>query len=266
MGLSRRHSLGFWGGLILLLLNCQVVLGDGLVPADMDTMLVDSSQFDSSLPDDPSTYTSTDSSYFEQNVTVKPVEQKNWKKAKDGLDYTPGKKKVKAKKEETEHQRSIPIFGEWMKYILFAMVLLGLGYLIYRIVVSNLLVSNKSIERSDIELLGDIEDNLQESDLEKALRLALANKDYRLAIRIYYLSVIKELNTKQWITWKRDKTNYEYIREMGARKLTPLFMQLTLVFERAWYGDKEVTEEDYNSVSVTFTQFIAQLKNAPEHE
>jgi Domain of unknown function (DUF4129) len=79
----------------------------------------------------------------------------------------------------------------------------------------------------------DIHSMAFESALDKAIRL----KNYKLAVRILYLETLKKLSDKQLIDWKINKTNWDYVRELGNSNLKPGFRQITNSFDYVWYGN-----------------------------
>ncbi|CAN5329857.1 hypothetical protein BH09BAC1_BH09BAC1_04690 [soil metagenome] len=217
--------------------------------------------------------------YLETDIEPKPFDRETWNKNREGMGYgeTPVKKKPKEKpKEETgdgdeaedeeNHENSSTIFpsgvGPIFQVLLIGGIILLLAFLVFLLIKQGWLTGNKKIKDADGKalLLDDIEDNLHESDLERALRQALENNDYRMAIRIYYLTIIKELSFLQWIQWKRDKTNGQYVREMNDRPNSGTFKQLTNAFERVWYSDENIVQRHYDVLSPQFQSFINSLK------
>ena len=104
-----------------------------------------------------------------------------------------------------------------------------------------------------------IEENLHESDLDRFIRQALEQEDYPLAIRLYYLAVIKELSLKHLIKWKRDKTNSDYLKEVSHPQLKSSFSAATRVFEQIWYGKASIDAETFAELRPAFQQFIQKI-------
>jgi hypothetical protein len=115
------------------------------------------------------------------------------------------------------------------------------------------------------ELLGlsleDIEENFQELALEDFIRNAVERKEFALAIRLYYLAVLKELATQELIRWKKDKTNLDYIHEMRPTELGAPFREITRIFEWAWYGRQTVSEEDFALLEPKMKGFLHRTSN-----
>lgn len=216
--------------------------------------------------------------YLQTDLEPKPFDRETWNKNREGMGY--GEKsnepKQKSKKDQdgktrgegdddTSSSRPMPLFsglGTMFQVVLIIGVIALLALIVFAIVRQGWLISDKGINAnvSAATLLENLEENLHESDLDKALRLAVEANNYRLAIRIYYLTIIKELSAMKWIHWKRDKTNGQYVREMGEKPQGQAFRQLTLAFERVWYSDEEIIKRHYEVLSPQFQSFINSLK------
>ncbi len=103
------------------------------------------------------------------------------------------------------------------------------------------------------------EENIHEIDFDEAIRSAVLNTNYRLAVRLLYLQTLKQLTDKNFINWQQNKTNFEYVKEMQQQPLQPAFAALTNIFEFAWYGNNFVTQQRFTEIENKFQQFKHQL-------
>ncbi|MFN3916475.1 MAG: DUF4129 domain-containing protein [Flavobacteriales bacterium] len=152
--------------------------------------------------------------------------------------------------------RSFDMNVGWLKTMMWIILALVVAYVMYIVFLRDL-KSNKKVE------ILEEEPNPTEiplSELELKLREALARKDYREAIRIYFLYILKLLIERSWIDWHKKKTNLHYLREMSARKEHQAFSNVVTVFEIVWYGKRPVSEDDYNRVEPIFKQLVSQLE------
>lgn len=101
-----------------------------------------------------------------------------------------------------------------------------------------------------------IKENIHEIDLDELIAKYENEKNYRFATRYQYLKLLKVFNDKKLLTWDPDKTNLDYIREVGASPYQQEFKNLTLVFDYVWYGDFEINLEDYTKYKQAFHQLI----------
>ncbi|WP_245328349.1 DUF4129 domain-containing protein [Hymenobacter aquaticus] len=81
-------------------------------------------------------------------------------------------------------------------------------------------------------------ENIHALDFNALLAEAEAAGNYRLAVRLGYLAVLKQLTDRGLIQWQPEKTNHDYLRELTARPLRPAFRELTQQFEYVWYGEQ----------------------------
>jgi len=104
------------------------------------------------------------------------------------------------------------------------------------------------------------EENIDEIDFEKEIALAIEQSLFRKAVRLHYLRTLKKLSDKNLIHWKIDKTNQDYGRELRKSSLHPAFSQITLVFEKCWYGNHDMDYEFFESIKVSFSDFERQIE------
>jgi hypothetical protein len=94
-----------------------------------------------------------------------------------------------------------------------------------------------------------------ESDFERLIREALQSGNYRLAVRYQYLQTLHQLSDKKLIQLAADKTNYQYVREIGNQNFQTDFAALTLNYEYVWYGEFAIDESTYKKMETSFMQF-----------
>lgn len=177
-----------------------------------------------------------------------------WEEAIDGRNYL----------EESDPEIQ-PIDGpevdlEWFKYPLIFILIGIVVFLLIKILEGK---TNQKIpsEEMMIETLDSMEEIIDSADLEAMLKQAIETSRYRLALRIRYLMVLKELDGKGWIHHHKDKTNRTYAKELTDRPIHREFMSLTKLFERVWYGESNFTERDYDRAEVFFRSLDRGMMN-----
>lgn len=212
-------------------------------------------------------------SYEEQTLKEGTFNKENWEKTVQDLDYSEGqkaKKKREKKEQEMEERRAEEYKPSWsnrtmfqgsntLKVIFFSIAILALVFVIWKIVQAQMKLKNPKVQKK-IENIEEVVEDIHETDLERFLREALAADNYKMAIRIYYLMIIKELSDKKLIAWKKDKTNNAYVREMKATEYYQNFRDITRNFERAWFGEKEVEKSDFQKLRPQFEGFVTSIK------
>ncbi|MBK6901252.1 MAG: DUF4129 domain-containing protein [Saprospirales bacterium] len=110
--------------------------------------------------------------------------------------------------------------------------------------------------------LEQIEANLPDANIPDFVQEALQAGDYKMAVRLHYLGLIQLLAQKQWIDWKREKTNGDYLREVRTRPVYEGFREATLVFERIWYGDRRLGANAYRKIAAQFADLQQIIKTS----
>lgn len=187
-----------------------------------------------------------------------PIEKSDWNKAVEGLSYN---EKLIEEEPVEATQTSAPInMGPVLQIIGFILIAALLIFVLFYFFGKGLF-GNPKVESATQNIITDLEERPMESDLERYLREALAAKNYRLAIRIYYLMMLKSLHEKSLITWKKDKTNMDYLIELRNHPQYDALSKNTLIYEFVWYGDKSITDQHYHEASPLFIQLIQQLQS-----
>ncbi|MBL7941442.1 MAG: DUF4129 domain-containing protein [Flavobacteriales bacterium] len=205
-----------------------------------------------------------------------PWENSNLQKARGDLDYLKPEEKPKKKKPDPQPEtqeapettyeepeiEGAPFLGSAAaQVIVISIVVVILAWLIYRLMASGGNFKDKRISITPGYSLDEIEENLHESDLDKFLRMALDAGDFKSAVRLYYLNIIKGLHERKFIVWAKEKTNFDYVAEMRPRAQFHSFRDLTRAFEFIWYGDVQITAEQYQAVEPVFRSFLEQLND-----
>lgn len=91
--------------------------------------------------------------------------------------------------------------------------------------------------------------NLQLGEL---IAQAIQEKDYRLAVRFYYLQILQKLTDKELIVWQQEKTNEDFIREIAQLKFASDFTEITRLYDFVWYGNFEINEPEFLKATTLF--------------
>lgn len=101
----------------------------------------------------------------------------------------------------------------------------------------------------------NLAENIHGIDFDTAVDEAVAQRNYRLAVRLLYLQTLKHLTDADRIQYKPDKTNRQYVHELANSPLQTDFETLTRQFEFAWYGDFPVDETRFGAIHQQFQSF-----------
>lgn len=146
------------------------------------------------------------------------------------------------------------------KYIWYILIIAVFGFIIYKLFKSEItgLFYRKSSKANFS--ISELEENIHEIDFDKQINEAVLSKNYRYALRLYYLKSLKSLSDSGFIHWEKDKTNKDFIAELSGSDFHPLFEQITTQFNRIWYGDFPLDEVAFEEAKNQFNNFNSKLK------
>lgn len=116
------------------------------------------------------------------------------------------------------------------------------------------IITGKGAKSEYTEMYPDIE-NIHEISYEEEIKKAEKENNFRKAIRLHYLKLLKELTDKDCIEWQPQKTNHEYSSELRQTHYAFPFNNLTNWFEYTWYGGFITDESLYLHIKQTFLSF-----------
>ncbi len=97
------------------------------------------------------------------------------------------------------------------------------------------------------------EEIIKSKNIKKLIDKALKAKNYRLAVRYYYLLILRNLKEAELIEYEFDKTNTDYFSEIKSEPINKNFQKATNLYDYIWYGNFDVTESDYLKAQNTFS-------------
>lgn len=178
------------------------------------------------------------------------ISRDHWAKYSKNYDYTENYKTLEQQKKNSSNRLASPVnrlvnYSETVKIIVFSVVLIILLVLLILIVLNlSKIKGNKKITGNQGSILQNIE-NIDELNFEQLLNEYIKEKKYKEALHIRYLKLLRDLNSLAYIVWKKDKSNGTYVREMYQKTGYQQFFSITLIFDRIWYGEKNLNETDY---------------------
>lgn len=140
--------------------------------------------------------------------------------------------------------------------IIAILVIIFVVYLIVKVIINKEggWIFSKSAKKIDV--VENVEENIHAIDFKKIVNQAVFDKNYRVAVRYYYLWLLKSLSDKDVIEWDIEKTNRDYYNEISNSTTKKNFQFLSYIYEYSWYGEFELTQEDFQKAEQTFIKNI----------
>ena len=153
--------------------------------------------------------------------------------------------------------------GHTYKWLWYAFLIVTIAWVVLRVLKLDVTGLFKRAARGGPSYDVELAESPFTDDLAARLADAEARGDYRLAVRLGYLSALRGLADRELIRWLPDKTNYQYLRELPAGPLRELFAPLTRDFELAWYGETIPTAAEYAASRDTRAALSRALQAVP---
>ncbi len=186
------------------------------------------------------------------------LDRSEWKKSAEKMDYTETFKEIKPK-EGTSRNSNI----NWgvIGYVFIFIVLVALIALLLYWLSKSRFTFNEKLKPIDFDIDSEaFEKQIMELDLQQLLDRALQYEDYRSAIRLKYLQLIKTLNALQWIEWSVEKTNGQYLKELRQQLFFGTFKKVTYQYELAWYSNTPIEALHYQNFLKVYSALEPQIK------
>lgn len=129
-------------------------------------------------------------------------------------------------------------------------------YMIVRIIINKESGWIFSKSSTKINVSENDEQNIHQINFASSIETALQQKNYRVAVRYYYLWLLKSLTDSNKIEWDIEKTNTDYLKEIQNADLKDNFRFLSYIYEYSWYGEFELNETDFKKAETAFVKTI----------
>ncbi len=154
---------------------------------------------------------------------------------------------------------SIPYGGKILQYLLIGGSVAFLAYIIFKSLgLDPIRLWRGEATKVAMPYSESLED-IHGIDFDAEVEKALAQHNYRLAVRLLYLKCLKQLSDKNLIQWEIDKTNTAYLYELKNGEQRQTFSVLTNRFEYVWYGNFPINKQAFTDIDLLFQNFKKQL-------
>jgi hypothetical protein len=103
-------------------------------------------------------------------------------------------------------------------------------------------------------------DNIFEINYQQEIDKAVSNGNYRFAVRLMFLRLLKNLSDKKLIDYKPDRTDFDYLLQVSSTKYYQEFFKLTRNYEFTWYGLFDIDPEKFKLIRKDFENFDSKLR------
>jgi hypothetical protein len=203
----------------------------------------------------------------EGSVEVIKIDREKWKEVTKDLDYSEDIPREEPPEEEQgEEAPDIEAISNTAEIIKYFLIAIGIGlvvFILYKILTGDPLFArkDKKLDRSSVSYAENAEEEeLMEEVLDDALENAEKAGNYRVAMRLLFISGLQHLQDQEHIIWKKEKTNLQYYWEIENNELRQQFKTVSRFYEDAWFGEKPLDQAQYTEQKAAFQQLEAMAK------
>ena len=106
---------------------------------------------------------------------------------------------------------------------------------------------------------GEMPEDIFAINYQKEIDKAASRGDFRLAVRLMFLRLLKIMAERKVIQYKQDKTNMDYLFQLYPTAYHKDFFRITRHYEYSWYGKFDVSEDAFKYISNEINQFEKRL-------
>lgn len=107
----------------------------------------------------------------------------------------------------------------------------------------------------------DAEKNIHLLDFEKLIKESIEAGEKRIAVRYYYLWLLKVMAQYHYIEWDIEKTNSDYLYELHNPAHKEEFTYLSYLYNYIWYGEFEIDDATFRKTENRFKKALKTFGN-----
>ncbi len=119
-------------------------------------------------------------------------------------------------------------------------------------------VFGKSSDKNIIPVI-DVETNIHATDFKSLIQSAESENNFRLAVRYYYLWLLKTLSEAELIEYDVEKTNSDYYLELENEDVRNEFSYTSYLYNYIWYGEFNIDQPQFEKAKKAYTKFLRSL-------
>lgn len=240
--------------------NDSATVSDSIpaLPLDEDSAYVKYGQ-------DSTKYFSNKASFSQEIIRVRHLPDSVINKIKQDKEFWYANTVFAKNKKNMDSQKSgghVPLSERtWFQTLLW-LIIIGCFAAFIMIFLANSNVSlfrrkPKSISATPVD---EVEtDDIFVINYPKEIEKAISRSNYRFAVRLMFLKLLKQLSDKNIIQYKQDKTNLDYLLQLHPTNYYQEFFRITRNYEYSWYGKFEISPEKFSLIKNEFEKLEQRL-------
>jgi hypothetical protein len=145
--------------------------------------------------------------------------------------------------------------ASWFRTLLWTIVIGGFVAILIWFLRANDVRLYRKKEKPVGAATEDIHENIFAINYEVEIAAAIAAGDYRQAVRLHYLQLLRHLSDTGVIQYRQERTNTVYRQQLYGTEIYLPFTRLTRHFEFVWYGKFPLSREAFDRIHQDYLHF-----------
>lgn len=166
--------------------------------------------------------------------------------------------KENEKKDKRNSSGKIPLIEQtWFQTFLWVLIIGSFSaFIIIYLANSNVMLFRRKPKSIAAATEEDVETNdIFAINYPAEIEKAIGRNNYRFAVRLMFLELLKRLSEKNIIQYAQDKTNLDYLMQLRTTNYYREFFRITRNYEYSWYGQFEISPEKFMVIKKDFEKF-----------
>ncbi len=164
-------------------------------------------------------------------------------------------------KKRKEKQQESGLSGNSFLQTILWLVIIG-GFITFLVIY--LANSNTGLFRKSRliyeEEAGNATDDIFSINYAEEIDKAASAENYRLAVRLMFLRLLRNLSDAGIIQYKQDSTNLDFLTQLHGSPLFSDFSKLARSYEYSWYGYFQIDRAKYTQIKNAFENYELSVK------
>ncbi len=135
----------------------------------------------------------------------------------------------------------IKTFPIILRIFLIALVLLFIYILVTKTKFYRLFYAQQEAKPIQFQ---ESDSNIEQLDFDEMIKKEYMNNNFRNTIRFLYLKLLNMMDQHEVISYSKDKTNRDYLNEIGSKEIQSKYQTAVNIYEYVWYGHFSIKQKD----------------------
>ncbi|MBV9964046.1 MAG: hypothetical protein JO072_17515 [Parafilimonas sp.] len=188
----------------------------------------------------------------EEDFWYVPAIEKIETRLKNDPKYRDSLLNAKDKELRDENDENFTVQPWFITLIWIIVITIFVGAIAYFLMQNKISIFSRAPASSGDEDTNEEDEDIFHLSYTKLIQQSEKDKNYRVAIRLMFLQILKQLSDSNRIQYQPDHTNLHYLQQLRQSKFYDEFFKVMRSYEYVWYGKFDISVEQYTAIKNDF--------------